>query len=100
MGTIVILFVYFLTTLALPVFMWRRHRRSFSALRHVAIPAAGALTLVVPFVELCKPGQPAPYSWFPYAALAIVAAAGVIACLVVRHDPSAGSGEGAKLADS
>ena len=26
MGTIVILFVYFLTTLSLPVFMWRRHR--------------------------------------------------------------------------
>ena len=26
MGTIVILFVYLLTTLSLPVFMWRRHR--------------------------------------------------------------------------
>jgi amino acid transporter len=26
MGTIVILFVYFLTTLSLPLFMWRRHR--------------------------------------------------------------------------
>ncbi len=100
MGTIVILFVYFLTTLALPLFMWRRHRQSFSPLRHVAIPVLGALTLVVPFVELCKPGQPAPYSEFPYIALAIVAAATVIACIVVHRHPSAGSGEGTTFSES
>jgi amino acid transporter len=100
MGTIVILFVYLLTTLALPFFMWRRHRQSFSLLRHVAIPVLGALTLVVPFVELCKPGQPAPYSEFPYIALAIVAAATVIACIVVHRHPSAGSSEGTTFSES
>ena len=100
MGTIVILFVYFLTTLPLPNFMWRRHRHSFSPLRHVVIPVTGALTLVVPFVELCKPGQPAPYSEFPYIALAIVAAATVIACFVVRRHPSTGSGEGTTFSES
>jgi hypothetical protein len=31
--------------------------------------------VVVPFVELCKPGQPSPYSEFPYIALGIVAPA-------------------------
>src|ERR1035441_8460844 len=95
MGTIVILFVYLLTTLALPVFMWRRHRRSFSTVRHAGIPLLGALTLIVPFIELFKPGQPAPYSEFPYIALAIVAAAGAIACLLVHRRPSVGSREGA-----
>jgi amino acid transporter len=100
MGTIVILFVYFLTTLSLPVFMWRRHRQSFSALRHVAIPVLGGLTLIVPFVELFKPGQPAPYSEFPYIALAIVAAAAVIACIVVHRHPSTGSGEGTTFYES
>ncbi len=94
MGTIVILFVYFLTTLALPIFMWRRHRQSFSAVRHLAIPVLGALTLIVPFIELCKPGQPSPYNAFPYIALAIVAAAAVIACVTVHRHPSAGEGEG------
>jgi amino acid transporter len=94
MGTIVILFVYFLTTLSLPVFMWRRHRDSFSPLRHAVIPAVGACTLIVPFAELCKPGQPAPYSAFPFIALAIVAAAAVIGCLVVRRHPRTGAGEG------
>ena len=100
MGTIVILFVYFLTTLALPVFMWRRHRQSFSIRRHVAVPVAGALTLIVPFVELCKPGQPSPYSWFPYVAIAILVAAVAIARLVVHRHPSAGSGEGMAVSGS
>ncbi len=100
MGTIVILFVYFLTTLALPVFMWRRHRKSFSPLRHVVIPVLGALTLIVPFIELCKPGQPAPYSAFPYIALAIVAMATVLACLTVHRHPSTGAGEGTTFSES
>ncbi len=95
MGTIVILFVYFLTTLSLPVFIWRHHRGSFSIFRHVAIPVLGSLTLVVPFIELCKPGQPAPYSLFPFAALAIVVVAFVIACVLVHRRPSIGLGEGA-----
>ena len=94
MGTIVILFVYLLTTLSLPVFMWRRHRDLFSPFRHVAIPALGSLTLVVPFAELCKPGQPPPYNAFPFIALAIAAAAAVIACIVVRRHPRTGAGEG------
>jgi amino acid transporter len=94
MGTIVILFVYLLTTFSLPVFMWRRHRPTFSAVRHVAVPLLGALTLVVPFVELCKPGQPSPYSWFPYAALAAVALAVAIAFLTVHRHPQTGAGEG------
>jgi len=59
----------------------------------------GALTLVVPFVELCKPGQPAPYSEFPYVALAIVAAAIVIACVTVHRHPSTGSSEGTTTSD-
>ena len=95
MATILILFVYLLTTLSLPVFMWRRHRDSFSPLRHVAIPALGAATLVVPFVELCQPGQPAPYSAFPFVAIAIGIAAAVIAGIVVHRHPRTGAGEGA-----
>jgi amino acid transporter len=95
MATIVILFIYLLTMISLPVFMWRRHRDSFSPLRHVVIPALGSASLIIPFVELCQPGQPAPYSVFPFIALALVAAVAVIASLVVRRHPSAGASEGA-----
>jgi hypothetical protein len=60
----------------------------------------GALTLIVPFVELCKPGQPAPYDEFPFIALAIVAAATAIACVVVNRHPSTGAGEGTAFSES
>jgi amino acid transporter len=100
MATIVILFVYFLTMLSLPVFMWRRHRDSFSPFRHVAIPALGSITLIVPFVELCQPGQPAPYGAFPFIALALVAATAVIACVLVHRHPRAGAGEGTEMPGS
>jgi amino acid transporter len=94
MGTIVILFVYLLTTLSLPVFMWRRHRAQFSVFRHVVIPALGAVVLVVPFIELCKPGQPVPYAVFPFLAVAILVVAVVIAGIVVHIRPNTGAGEG------
>lgn len=97
MGTILILIVYVLTAFSLPVFMWRRHRQSFSAARHIAMPLLGAASLALPFVELFQPGQPSPYSLFPYLALAAVLAAVLIAQYVVRRNPAAGAGEGAAL---
>jgi amino acid transporter len=95
MGTIVILAVYLLTSVALPVFMWRRHRDRFSVVRHLVVPILGSLTLVVPFVELCKPGQPQPYSTFPFVALGVVAVAVVAAFVVVHRHPNAGEPEAA-----
>ena len=100
MGTIVILFVYFLTTLPSRLYVGVATAMASSALRHVAIPLIGALTLIVPFIELCKPGQPGALQRVPYVALAIVAVATVIACVTVRRHPSTGSGEGTTFAES
>jgi amino acid transporter len=75
LGTIPILFVYVLTAVSLPLFIRRRHPKQFSLLRHVVVPAIGALTLVVPFAELFQPGQPSPYNVFPYASVAVLVAA-------------------------
>lgn len=100
MGTILILFVYVLTAFSLPVFVWRRHRASFSILRHVLAPALGAMVLVVPFAALFAPGQPLPYNVFPYLAVATLVAAMLIAWLVVRRDPEAGAGQGAALSEA
>jgi amino acid transporter len=93
MGTIVILVVYLLTSLSLPVFMWRRHRPMFSPVRHVVVPALGSAVLVVPFIELCEPGQPSPYSAFPYIALGLLAVAAAIAWLTVHRHPATGASE-------
>jgi amino acid transporter len=90
MGTIVILIVYLLTSASLPVFMWRRHRTTFSVPRHVLLPAVGSAVLIVPFVELCEPGQPSPYDVFPFLALGLVVVAAAIAWAVVRRHPSTG----------
>jgi amino acid transporter len=91
MGTIVILVVYLLTNISLPVFMWRRHRATFSTARHVVVPVLGSIVLIVPFVELCEPGQPFPYDAFPFVALGLLATAIAIAWLVVHRHPATGT---------
>jgi amino acid transporter len=93
MGTIVILVVYLLTNLSLPVFMWRRHRPMFSPVRHVVVPTLGSAVLIVPFIELCQPGQPSPYNTFPFLALGVLVVAAAVAGVVVHRHPSTGSSE-------
>ena len=94
MGTILMLFVYVLAAVSLPVFMWLRRRSAFSLIRHVGVPLLGALALVIPFIELFHPGQPIPYSLFPYLSVAALIAAVVIAVYVVKRNPEAGATEG------
>jgi amino acid transporter len=93
MGTIVILVVYLLTNISLPMFMWRRHRATFSPIRHVVVPTLGSAVLIVPFIELCAPGQPSPYNAFPFLALGLLVLAAAIAVVVVHRNPSAGATE-------
>jgi len=100
MGTILVLFVYVLTAVSLPIFMWRRHRDSFSIVRYVGVPTLGVLALAIPFVELFHPGQPVPYSVFPYLALVILVVAWALAKYVVRRNPEAGAGEGRALGEA
>ena len=71
-GTILIFFVYGLSALSLPLFVWRSKRAHLSWWRHLVIPSLALCALVVPFAELFSPGQPAPYDLFPYLALATV----------------------------
>ena len=40
--------------------------------------------------------KPAPYNAFPFIALALVAAAAALGCLVVHRNPHAGASEGAE----
>lgn len=74
-GTILIFFVYGVTALSLPLLVWRAHRGYFSWWRHLLIPALALGALVVPFVELLSPGQPAPYDLFPVLAAGVALSA-------------------------
>jgi amino acid transporter len=99
MGTILVLVVYFLANLALP-FYYRRYRpREFSPVKHVLLPVLGMIAIGVPVYYLVKPGQPAPFDWFPYAALGVVAVSVVYAVALSRRDPGLGDRVGSIIAD-
>src|SRR5690349_7307435 len=99
MGTILLLVVYFLGNLALP-FYYRRYRpQEFNVVKHLILPVLGMAAIAVPVYYLCKPGQPQPYSWFPYAALGIIVVSIVYAVVLVRRDPGVGERVGSIVAD-
>jgi amino acid transporter len=99
MGTILVLVVYLLSNLALP-FYYRRYRPAeFSVVKHAVLPGLGALAIVVPLYYLAKPGQPTPYNWFPYAALAVVVVAAGYAFFLSRRDPGLAGRVGSIVAD-
>ncbi len=99
MGTILLLVVYFLANLALPFYYRKFRPAEFSAIKHVVLPVLGMAAIAVPVYYLVKPGQPQPYNWFPYAALAILVVAAVYGAVLNRRDPALGERAGSIVAD-
>jgi amino acid transporter len=99
MGTILLLVVYFLSNLALP-FYYRRYRpQEFSIVKHLVLPVLGMIAIAVPVYYLVKPGQSAPYDWFPYAALGVIIVSVAYAYWLSRRDPGLGERVGSIVAD-
>jgi amino acid transporter len=99
MGTLLILVVYFAANLALP-FYYRKHRPTeFNVIKHVILPVLGMAAIAVPVYYLCKPGQPQPYNWFPYAALGVLVVSIIYSIWLVRRDPAIGDRVGSIVAD-
>jgi amino acid transporter len=99
MGTLLILVVYFVANLALP-FYYRKYRpQEFNVIKHLVLPVLGMAAIAVPVYYLCKPGQPNPYNWFPYAALGVLVVSAIYAMLLVRRDPGLAGRVGSILAD-
>ncbi|MER6633206.1 APC family permease [Streptomyces sp. NPDC000987] len=100
LGSILILLVYLASNIALPLYYRRYRPQEFRTVRHLVLPAIGVLAILVPLYYLAKPGQPAPYNWFPYAALAALLAAVAYATLLVRRDPGLADRVGSVVADA
>ncbi|WP_405881687.1 APC family permease [Streptomyces sp. NBC_01384] len=100
LGAILILLVYLASNIALPLYYRRYRPQEFRTVRHLVLPSIGSLAILVPLYYLAKPGQPAPYSWFPFAALATLFAAIGYATLLVRRDPSLAERVGSVVADA
>jgi amino acid transporter len=99
MGTLLILVVYFLANLALP-FYYRKYRPAeFNVVKHGVLPILGMIAIAVPIYYLCKPPQPQPYDWFPFAALGVIVVAVIYAIVLVRRDPGLGDRVGSIVAD-
>ncbi len=99
MGTILILFVYFASNVALP-FYYRKYRPAeFSIIKHIVLPFLGMVAIAVPIYYLFKPPQPQPYSWFPWVAVGLIVVFIVYAIWLVRRDPGLGDRVGSIVAD-
>jgi hypothetical protein len=55
--------------------------------------------IAVPVYYLCKPPQPQPYDWFPYAALIIIVISVIYAYMLNRRDPALADRVGSIVAD-
>lgn len=98
-GTILLLLVYGLSNLALPFYFKKNHPSMYNPVRHAVLPILGTLWILVPLYYLAKPGQSAPYNWYPYLALGVVIAAIIYASVLVKRDPAIGDRVGSIVAD-
>ena len=99
MGTILVLLVYLAGNLALPFFIRRYKPEAFSPIRHGLLPLLGAALIIVPLYYLSKPGQAAPYSWYPYVALVLLILSIIYAIYLTRRDPTIAERVGSIVAD-
>ncbi|MYT03400.1 MULTISPECIES: APC family permease [Streptomyces] len=100
LGAILILLVYLASNIALPLYYRRYRPQEFRVVRHLLLPALGTVAILVPLYYLAKPGQPAPYNWFPYAAIATLLVAVGYATVLVRRDPVLAERVGSIVADA
>lgn len=99
LGTILIAFIYLVSNIALPVYYLRNQRDQFSVLKHMILPILGVLAIGFPLWGLVQPGQPAPFSYFPWIALAIIVVGIIYAVILTRRDPTLGERVGSIIAD-
>jgi len=99
LGTIPIILTYMLTNLALPVYVFRCHREDFEFIRHLLLPIAGTLVMLIPLWGLIQPGQPWPFNIFPWIALGVLAVAVIYGIVIARLSPGLAARIGIYVAD-
>jgi amino acid transporter len=99
LGTIPIILTYMLTNLALPVYVIRYHRSELDVLRHILLPVAGTLVMLVPLWGLIQPGQSWPFNAFPWIALGVLVLSAIYGVVIARLSPGLAGRIGAYVAD-
>jgi amino acid transporter len=96
--TLAIIPVYMLTNVACMRYFSNVGRAERSVLRHLVLPVAGILLLLVPVYGQVYPAPAAPLRYFPYVVLLYIAAAAVWATMLGRSRPEVLLRAGAVLA--
>jgi amino acid transporter len=94
-----IIVTYLVTNLALPVYMLKHHRAEFRPVRHLMIPLLGTCLMLFPIYGLIEPGQPFPYSIYPYAVLGLLVISGIYGAILARTAPDLVQRIGSYVAD-
>jgi amino acid transporter len=99
LGAIPIILTYMLTNIALPIYVIRHRRSELSIARHVALPIAGTLIMLLPLWGLIQPGQPWPFNIFPWIALGALCASVIYGIVIARLSPGLAARIGVFVAD-
>ncbi|HXR25984.1 MAG TPA: hypothetical protein VN742_11525, partial [Candidatus Binataceae bacterium] len=99
LGTIPILIVYLVTTVALPVYILRFHNSEFDFLKHGVIPFLGVALTLFPLWGLVQPGQPAPFNLFPAMAGIGLVLSIIYGIILARRSPNLVHSIGSYVAD-
>jgi amino acid transporter len=99
LGTIPIILSYMLTNIALPVYVIRHRRDELDVFRHVLLPIAGTLIMLLPLWGLIQPGQAWPFNVFPWITLGVLAISIVYGIVIARLSPGLAQRIGAHVAD-
>jgi amino acid transporter len=79
-----IVVIYILVNIGLVTYMWRRHRRDFSVIRHGILPVLGSLLMLLPIYGQVWPIPSWPYRLVPYLLVAWVMV-GIVYFFVLRR---------------
>jgi hypothetical protein len=88
-----------LSNLALPFYYRRFVPAQFNVVKHVILPVLGMVAIIVPVYYLSKPGQPAPFKYFPIVALIILVVSVIYAYVLNSRDPGLADRVGSIVAD-
>ncbi len=98
-GTVPIVLVYLLANVALPLYFWKNARDQFNWFRHLIVPIIGIGVLALPIWGFFAPGQQAPYNFFGWILLGLIALSVAWALYVMAARPQAATSLGTMIAD-
>ena len=98
-GTVPVVLIYLLANVALPFYYWKYHRSEFHWFKHVVVPLIGVSVLALPIWSFFAPGQPAPFNYFGWIFLGLLAVSAAWGLYVVLRRKEAVRSLGTIVAD-